>query len=94
MNFITFLIKCCMTCGVFVLVSLSVVSLSNAETLDQLVQEAIKNNPDLAASKARWEQSSHKAPQVGSLMDPVLSFSFSNYPSDDLSDGYYADDRQ
>lgn len=56
-----------------------------AETVDQLVQEALTNNPDLAAAKARWEQSSHKVAQVGSLMDPVLSFAFSNYPHDDLS---------
>lgn len=56
-----------------------------AATLDQLVQEALTNNPDLAASKARWEQASHKAPQVGSLKDPVLSFALSNYPNDDFS---------
>jgi outer membrane protein TolC len=56
-----------------------------AADLDELVGEALDNNPDLAAMKARWEQSSYKAPQVGSLKDPVLSFAFSNYPSDDFS---------
>ncbi len=56
-----------------------------AATLDQLVQEALTKNPDLAAAKARWEQASHKAPQVGSLKDPVLSFALSNYPNDSLS---------
>lgn len=57
----------------------------HAETLDQLVQEALTENPDLAAAEARWEQASHKGPQVGSLKDPVLSFALSNYPNDDLS---------
>ncbi len=56
-----------------------------ASELDELVQEALSNNPDLAEMKSRWEQSSYKAPQVGSLNDPILSFAFSNYPSDDFS---------
>lgn len=56
-----------------------------AEDLNQLVNEALTNNPDLAAAKYSWEQSTYKSPQVGSLMDPVLSFSLSNYPSDSLS---------
>jgi outer membrane protein TolC len=59
--------------------------LSHASNLDALVAEALANNPDLAASKARWEQANYKAPQVGSLRDPVFSFAFSNYPSDSLS---------
>ncbi len=56
-----------------------------AADLDELVQEALNNNPDLAAMKARWEQDSYRAPQVGSLNDPNLSFTFSSYPSDDFS---------
>lgn len=56
-----------------------------AATLDLLVQEAITNNPDLAAAKARWQQFSYKTPQAGSLQDPILSFSFSSYPVDSLS---------
>lgn len=57
----------------------------SASNLDQLVREALTNNPDLAAMKARFEQDSYKAPQVGSLKDPVLSFTLSNYPNDDFS---------
>ena len=56
-----------------------------ASSLDELVVEALDNNPDLAAMKARWEENSYKAPQVGSLKDPILSFTLSNYPSDDFS---------
>jgi cobalt-zinc-cadmium efflux system outer membrane protein len=56
-----------------------------ATVLDQLVDEALTNNPDLAASRARWQQATYKAPQVGSLKDPVISFALSNYPNDNLS---------
>jgi len=57
----------------------------HAEELDQLVSEALSRNPDLAAAKAQWEQFAYKTPQVGSLQDPELAFSFSNYPRDTLS---------
>ncbi len=57
----------------------------HAENLEQLVNEALSNNPDLAAAKARWEQATYRSPQVGSLNDPILSFAFSNYPNDSLS---------
>ncbi|MGK2905327.1 MAG: TolC family protein [Desulfuromonadales bacterium] len=56
-----------------------------AAALDLLVKEALTNNPDLAAAKARWQQFAYKIPQVGSLQDPELSFSFSSYPVDSLS---------
>jgi outer membrane protein, heavy metal efflux system len=56
-----------------------------AETLVQLVEEALIDNPDLAAAKERWQQSRYKAPQAGSLNDPVLSLALSNYPSDSLA---------
>ncbi|MCK4508096.1 MAG: TolC family protein [Desulfuromonadales bacterium] len=56
-----------------------------AEDLDQLVNEALLNNSDLAVAKARWEQSTYKSPQVGSLKDPVLSLALSNYPNDNFA---------
>ncbi len=57
----------------------------HAESLDQLVEEALSNNPDLAAARARWQQFTYQAPQVGSLPDPELSFTFSSYPNDTLA---------
>ena len=57
----------------------------SAANLEQLVHQALAHNPDLAAARARWEQASFKAPQVGSLNDPVLSLTFSNYPNDSLA---------
>lgn len=58
---------------------------STADQLDSLVAEALANNSGLAAAKERWQQSTYKSIQVGSLKDPVLSLSLSNYPSDSLS---------
>ena len=57
----------------------------HAETLDQLVNLALSNNSDLAAARARWQQVAYQAPQVGSLPDPELSFTFSSYPNDTLA---------
>lgn len=71
--------------GILLVVLCLLTSPVQAATLDQLVQEALTNNPDLAASRARWQQSTYKAPQVGSLKDPVLSFALINYPNDTLS---------
>ena len=59
--------------------------IAQASDLDLLVQEAIDNNNDLAAARERWQQATYRAPQVGSLNDPVLSFALSNYPSDSLA---------
>lgn len=57
----------------------------HAESLDQLVNSALANNPDLAAARARWQQFTYLAPQAGSLQDPELSFTFSSYPNDTLA---------
>lgn len=78
-------LKLLLMSGLFISGLLLVISPSWAVTLDELVQEAFANNPDLAAAKARWQQSSHRVPQVGSLQDPILSFAFSNYPNDNFS---------
>jgi outer membrane protein TolC len=54
-------------------------------TLEQLVDEALQNNSEIAAARAVWEQFEYKIPQVNSLDDPMLSFAFSNYPTDTYS---------
>ncbi len=54
-------------------------------SLDHMVAEALSHNPELAAAQARWEQFKYKVPQANSLDDPMLSFSFSNYPTDTYS---------
>ena len=71
--------------GILLVVLCLFVSPLQATVLDQLVDEALTNNPALAASRARWQQATYNGPQVGSLKDPVISFAFSNYPNDNLS---------
>ncbi|HEX9971371.1 MAG TPA: TolC family protein [bacterium] len=48
--------------------------------LNQLIQEALNNNPDLQASNSAWQSAKAKVPQAGSLPDPVLGFSVMDLP--------------
>lgn len=53
-------------------------------TLDQLLSEADRNNPSLAAAQEQIAGAETKVAQVTSLADPVLSVALSNYPIDSL----------
>lgn len=53
--------------------------------LDDLVAEALQNNAELNLSMARWHQAQHRPAQLSSLDDPMVSFAFSNYPTDTYS---------
>jgi cobalt-zinc-cadmium efflux system outer membrane protein len=44
--------------------------------LDQLVQEALANNPDISASLQRWESSKAVIPQVQTLPDPKVTLGY------------------
>lgn len=79
------LLKKKLRAGIFFACLFVLYSPVQAAELDQLVSEALANNPDLAVAKARWDQATHKGAQVGSLKDPVLSFALSNYPNDSFS---------
>jgi outer membrane protein TolC len=57
----------------------------SSSTLQELVDEALGNNPDLKAARERWQMFTHKVVPAQTLSDPRLSFSFSNYPIDSLS---------
>jgi len=46
--------------------------------LDDLVQEALRNNPDIRASQARIEAAKHRIPQSKSLPDPMFMFGYQN----------------
>lgn len=43
-------------------------------SLDPLIAEARKNNPDILAAKKRWEASKTRIPQAKSLEDPSIGF--------------------
>jgi cobalt-zinc-cadmium efflux system outer membrane protein len=49
-------------------------------TLDQLVQEALQNNPDIRASRQRWEASQAVVPQVQTLPDPKVTLGYRELP--------------
>ena len=46
--------------------------------LDGLIDEALKNSPEIKASQARIEAARMKVPQAGSLPDPMLMFGYQN----------------
>ncbi|MCX5847341.1 MAG: TolC family protein [Deltaproteobacteria bacterium] len=46
--------------------------------LSDLVDEALKNNPDILASQARIEAAKYRIPQTKSLPDPMVSFGYQN----------------
>ena len=46
--------------------------------LDDLVQEALQNNPDIKASQARIEAAKYRIPQSKSLPDPMFMFGYQN----------------
>jgi len=50
--------------------------------LDQLLEEALKNNPEVLAAQELWQAAKSRPSQVRSLPDPELSFSQRNVGSD------------
>ena len=49
--------------------------------VDQLVDEALQNNPEILAAKKRWEVFKEKIPQASALEDPMFSFGIINLPT-------------
>jgi outer membrane protein, heavy metal efflux system len=49
--------------------------------LDQLIQEALENNPEILAAKKRGEVYREKVPQASALEDPMLEFGILNLPT-------------
>lgn len=49
-------------------------------SLSTLIEEALKNNPEILAVKKRWEASAARVPQAKSLDNPVVGFTFEKTP--------------
>jgi outer membrane protein, heavy metal efflux system len=49
--------------------------------VDQLVDEAIQNNPEILAAKKKWEVYKEKIPQASALEDPMFGFGIINLPT-------------
>jgi len=49
--------------------------------VDQLVEEALQNNPEILSAKQKWEVFKEKVPQARALPDPMLGFGIVNLPT-------------
>ena len=49
--------------------------------MDQLVDEALQNNPEISAAKIKWEVFKEKIPQSYALEDPMFGFGIINLPT-------------
>src|SRR4030066_449647 len=49
--------------------------------VEQLIEEAIQNNPEILAQKKRWELFKQKIPQAAALEDPMFGFGIVNLPT-------------
>ncbi|MBM4340159.1 MAG: TolC family protein [Deltaproteobacteria bacterium] len=49
--------------------------------LDQLIENALQNNPEILASKKRWEVFKEKIPQARALPDPMFGFGIISLPT-------------
>ena len=66
-----------------ILLPLSALSQSEKSllSLDQLIEEALQNNPEIISAKLRWEAFKDKVPQAYALEDPMFSFGIINLPT-------------
>ncbi len=49
--------------------------------VDQLVEEALQNNPEILAAKKKWEVFKEKVPQASALEDPMFGFGIVSLPT-------------
>jgi outer membrane protein, heavy metal efflux system len=49
--------------------------------VDQLVEEALQNNPEILAAKKKWEVYKERVPQAYALEDPMFGFGIVNLPT-------------
>src|SRR4030043_571528 len=49
--------------------------------VEQLIEEAIQNNPEIMAQKKRWELFKEKIPQASALEDPMFGFGIISLPT-------------
>jgi len=49
--------------------------------LEELIEEALQNNPEILAQKKRWEVFKEKVPQASALEDPMFGFGIISLPT-------------
>jgi outer membrane protein TolC len=70
-------------CFILILMPFSSSAQSERQRLnvDQLVEEALQNNPEILAAKKRWEVYKEKVPQAYAFEDPMFGFGIVNLPT-------------
>ncbi|GIW47231.1 MAG: PTS cellobiose transporter subunit IIC [Deltaproteobacteria bacterium] len=58
---------------------------SEVTTLESLIKEALQNNPDIKEAKAKWEASTKRPSQEGSLPDPIIGIGWRNVSFDRIT---------
>ena len=53
-------------------------ALAGAQTLPALVEEALRNNPEILAAQKRYEAARQRPAQAGSLPDPMVSLGYTS----------------
>ncbi len=70
---------------IFFLMTIPLTSFAQSEKttikLEQLIEEAIQNNPEILAAKKKWEVFKEKVPQARALPDPMLGFGIISLPT-------------
>ena len=49
--------------------------------VEEVVKEAMQNNPEILAAQKKWEVFKAKVPQASALEDPMLGFGIVNLPT-------------
>ena len=82
-----------MKTAIVVLATLLLGTGSSAQELQlaALIDEALKNNPDIRVSQARIEAAKYRIPQVKSLPDPMVSVGYQNVGLSRYSYGDYSE---
>jgi outer membrane protein TolC len=64
-------------------------STASAETvsLKALIDEVLRNNPEIKAARGKWEAAKAAIPQARSLEDPLLSVMFDSIPDSSINPG-------
>ena len=73
--------------GAFFIILLFTGSLTAGEvlTLDSLIEEARQNNPEIKAANARWQASTKRPTQEGTLPDPMIGVDWQNVSFDAIT---------
>lgn len=69
----------------FILIAFPLFSSAQSErprlNVDQLVDEAVQNNPEILAARNKWEVYKEKIPQASAFEDPMFGFGIINLPT-------------